>query len=214
VTPSEAVFGADYVVGSCQPNGPAAGGGTAGSGTVGASAPTMRTTALALITRRRLVGSGRVRAAGRVVPARGCATVVVTAKASGSSKPPVVRYARTLSDGSYVVSLPLSETSTISAVGDGINAQTRVITVHSAVRMRPRRLKGGKTVVSGFVTPRLPGRVLLLRTNAAAPSATTRTRNGHFRFAARRLPRGRYQAVFIPSGNRAERSTSASGAIR
>jgi hypothetical protein len=88
------------------------------------------------------------------------------------------------------------------------------VTVQSAIRMTVRRLKSGKTVVSGLVRPRLPGRVLLLRTNAATPSATTRARNGHFRFTARRFARGRYEAVFIPSGNRAERSTSASGAIR
>jgi hypothetical protein len=68
--------------------------------------------------------------------------------------------------------------------------------------------------VSGLVSPRLPGRVLLLRTNAATPSATTRAGHGHFRFTARRFLRGRYEAVFIPYGDRAERSTSASGVIR
>jgi hypothetical protein len=140
-------------------------------------------------------------------------TVQVTAKASGSPKAPVVRSVQTLGDGSFAASLPVSESSTISAVGDGINAQTLVVTVQSTIRMRLRRLKGGTTVVSGLVTPRLPGRVLL-RTNAATPSATARASNGHFRFTARRFARGRYEAVFIPSGKRAERSTSASGAIR
>jgi hypothetical protein len=141
-------------------------------------------------------------------------TVRVVVKASGSAKPPVERFARTLGDGSFAVSIPVSESSTVSAVGDGINAQTLVITVRSTVGMTLRRLKGGKTVVSGLVRPLLPGRILLLRTNAAIPSATAWARHGHFRFPARRLTRGRYQAVFIPSGNRAERSTSATGVIR
>ena len=141
-------------------------------------------------------------------------TVRVIVKASGSAKAPVERFARTLADGSFAVSIPVSESSTVSAVGDGINAQTLVITVRSTVRMTLRRLRGGRTVVSGLVRPLLPGRVLLLRTNAATPSATAWARNGHFRFPARRLVRGRYQAVFIPSGNRAERSTSATGVIR
>jgi hypothetical protein len=80
--------------------------------------------------------------------------------------------------------------------------------------MTLRRLANGKTVASGRVTPSLPGRVLLLRANATVPSASTVARRGLFRFPARRLARGRYQAVFIPSGNRAERSTSRSGAVR
>jgi hypothetical protein len=213
VTPGEAVFGADYVAGSCQPSPPAGSSGDATAG-AGAGGATPATTAVVLEARKRRVGSGRVRARGRVVPARGGVTVQVTVKASGSAKAPVVRSARTLADGSFAVSVPVSESSTISAVGDGINAQTLVITVQSTIRMRLRRLKGGKTVVSGLVTPRLRGRVLLLRTNAATPSATTRARNGHFRFTARRFARGRYEAVFIPSGKRAERSTSASGVIR
>ncbi|MEA2131817.1 MAG: hypothetical protein QOJ85_4708 [Solirubrobacteraceae bacterium] len=214
-TPEEAVFGADFLAGSCLPA-PPAGGGPAGDGTQGASAgaPAPTTTAVVLGPLARLVGAGRIRARGRVVPPRGGVTVQVTAKARGSAKPPVVRYVRTLADGSFSVRMPLSESSTISAVGEGINAQTQVVTVHSTIRMTLRRLPNGKTVVSGLVSPRLPGRVLLLRTNAATPSATTRAGHGHFRFTARRFLRGRYEAVFIPYGDRAERSTSASGVIR
>ena len=77
-----------------------------------------------------------------------------------------------------------------------------------------RRLRGAKTVVSGKVGPRVPGRVLLLRTNAFAATATSIVIKGRFRFKARRLARGRYQVVFIPSGARAERSTSKSGVVR
>ena len=211
VTATEAVFGADYVVGSCPPS-PAAGSG--GDPNAGAGDATPATTAVVLDAPKRRVGSGPVRASGRVVPARGGVTVQVSVKPSASTSVPIVRSVQTLGDGSFSVLLPVAESSTISAVGDGINAQTLVVTVQSTIRMTLRRLKGGKTVVGGLVRPRLPGRVLLLRTNAATPSATARARNGHFRFTARRFARGRYEAVFIPSGNRAERSTSASGVIR
>jgi hypothetical protein len=217
-TPGEAVFGADFLVGSCQPSPPPASstGGPAGDGSAGAGAgaPAPTTTAVVLGAPARVVGAGRVRARGRVVPARGGVTVQVIAKARGSAKRPVVRYVRTLADGTFEVRMPVSESSTISASGEGINAQTQVITVQSTIRMTVRRLPGGKTVVSGLVSPLLPGRVLLLRTNAATPSATTRARHGHYRFTARRFLSDRYEAVFIPSGDRAERSTSASGVIR
>ncbi|MGI9097757.1 MAG: hypothetical protein ACR2H2_04560 [Solirubrobacteraceae bacterium] len=217
VTPSEAAFGADYVVGSC-PGSAAAGSGAGagespvGGGTAGAGAAT--TAAVVLDAPKRRVGAGRVRASGRVVPARGGVTVLVTAKARRCTKAPFVRSVKTLPNGSFAISIPLAESSTVTAAAEGINAQTRTITVRSKVRMTLRRMASGKTVATGWVSPRLPGRVLLLRTNAAVPSATTRVRRGGFRFAARRLIRGRYQAVFIPSGNRAERSTSASGAVR
>jgi hypothetical protein len=214
VTPTEAVFGADYVVGSCQPSAPAAPIGDGGAPAEGAAIATPATTAVVLTARQQLVGAGRVRASGRIVPAREGIWVRVIVKASRSAKAPVERFAKTLADGSFAVLIPVSESSTVNAVGDGINAQTLVITVHSTVRMTVRRLRGGKTVVSGLVRPLLPGRVLLLRTNAAVPSATARARHGHYRFPARHLIRGRYQAVFIPSGNRAERSTSATGVIR
>jgi hypothetical protein len=219
VTPSETAFGADYVVGSCPGSATAGAGAGAGENPVdgsaaGAGAGAATTSAVVLDAPERRVGTGRVRASGRVLPARGGVTVLVTAKATRSSKAPFVRSVKTLPDGSFAISIPLSESSTVTAVAEGINSQTRTITVRSKVRMTLRRLASGKTFASGWVSPRLPGRVLLLRTNAAVPSATTTVGRGGFRFAARRLIHGRYQAVFIPSGNRAERSTSASGVVR
>ncbi len=215
VTAQEAAFGADYVVGSCQPPG------TAGSGAGGGDAPAgggevapAATTAVVLDAPKRIVGARRVRAGGRVVPARGGVPVQITTKARGSAKPAIVRSATTLADGSFSVVVPVSESSTMTAVAEQINAQTLTVVVQSTVRLTLRRLANGKTVASGRVAPSLPGRVLLLRTNAAVPSARTVARRGLFRFPARRLARGRYQAVFIPSGNRAERSTSRSGVVR
>jgi hypothetical protein len=204
-TAGEAAYGADYVVGSCQPPGTTAG---SGSGDAPAGGDAARTTAVVLAAPRRVVGARRVRASGRVVPARGGVHVQVTTKARGSAKAAIVRSGWTRADGSFSVSVPVSETSTLTAVAEQINAQTLTVLVQSKVRLTLRRLAGGKTLASGLVTPRLPGRVLLLRTNAAVPSARALARNGHFRFAARRLARGRYQAVFIPAGRRAERSTS------
>lgn len=211
-TAGEAAFGADYVVGSCQPAGTGGSGAGSGEGAAGGEAP--RTTMVVLAAPKRIVGARRVRAAGRVVPARRGVHVQVTTKARGSSKPAVVRSAWTLEDGSFSLSVPVSESSTVTAVAEQINAQTLTVLVQSKVRLTLRRVAGGRTVASGLVSPRLPGRVLLLRTNAAIPSARAVARRGHFRFAARRLARGRYQAVFIPAGHRAERSTSAPRAVR
>ena len=50
--------------------------------------------------------------------------------------------------------------------------------MRSTVRLRLRRLRDGRTRVSGTVNPRLPGRVLLLRTDAIKASAKTRASQG------------------------------------
>jgi hypothetical protein len=84
----------------------------------------------------------------------------------------------------------------------------------SKTRITVRRLRKGGTLVRGRVNPALPGRVLLLRTNAVRPSARTSARNGRFKFRFNDLRPGRYQAVFIPSKGRAERSTSTRGVVR
>ena len=217
VSPAEAAFGADYVVGSCLAGGPGGAGGPGAAGGPGSSpddGAATRTTAVVLTVPKRLTGAGRVRASGRIVPARGGVTVRITAKPSHSRKVALVRSVKTLSDGSFLVSVPLSESSAINALADGINAQTRPVTVRSTVRLTLRRLADGRTSAGGVVSPRLPGRALLLRTDAVAPSATAVVRNGRFRFPTRRRFSGRYQAVFIPSGNRAERSTSRTGVVR
>jgi len=106
-TAGEAAFGADYVVGSCQPAGTGGSGAGSGEGAAGGEAP--RTTMVVLAAPTRIVGARRVRAAGRVVPARRGVHVQVTTKARGSSKPAVVRSAWTLEDGSFSLSVPVSE---------------------------------------------------------------------------------------------------------
>jgi hypothetical protein len=69
-------------------------------------------------------------------------------------------------------------------------------------------------VVTGTTSPQLKGRVLWLRDHAVRPSARATARNGRFTLRLKHPRRGRYQAVYIPTGNRAERSTSNTGVIR
>ena len=69
--------------------------------------------------------------------------------------------------------------------------------------------------MTGTVNPKLPGRIQWLRSNAVTPSARTTTRsNGTFTLRLKKPKRGRYQVVFIPSNERAERSMSNTGVIR
>jgi hypothetical protein len=191
--PEEDAFGADFVAGSCAAGGP--GGGPGGGVTT--------TTAVELNARRRVVGGGQTAISGRVVPARAGVPVEVTAGRR-------VRHAVTQTDGTFALVLGLGETTRIRAVAEGIGSQTRTVTVVSTVRIKVRR----GHVVTGRVRPALPGRVLLLRRGAVEPTATTKPRDGRFRIRLRLRDAGRYQAVYIPSGKRAERSTSNTGVIR
>ena len=86
--------------------------------------------------------------------------------------------------------------------------------MRSTVSLELRRKGKHGGVVTGRVRPLLPGRVLLLRTTASKPSATTKAKNGRFRLELKRLRAGRYQAVYIPPGNRAVRSTSKTGVLK
>ena len=148
-------------------------------------------------------GGGQTAVAGRVVPARAGVPVAVTAGKR-------TRRAVTQADGTFSLLVPLRETTRIRAVAEGIASQTRTVTVVSTVRIKVRR----GHVVTGRVRPALPGRVLLLRRGAVKPAATAKPRDGRFRIRLRDARPGRYQAVYIPSGKRAERSTSNAGVIR
>jgi hypothetical protein len=136
--------------------------------------------------------------------------VTVTAKARRT----LTRTVTTAADGSFKVALPVSETTSVRAVADGLGSQTYTIKMYSRVRIKVRTLKSGAVVVTGTTSPKLTGRVLLLRSNAVRPSARTTARNGRFKFRLRHPRPGRYQAVYIPRGGRAERSTSNTGVIR
>lgn len=192
VTPAGTEYGADYRVGPC--------GGTSGSSV----------SAVQLRARSKLVGGGKVTVSGSIAPARGGVPVELTA----TGRRAVVRKLTSRADGTFSVAVPVSETTLLRAVAEGIGSQTRTVTVFSKVRIKVRHLKSGGVLIRGKVRPKLPGRVLLLRTTSALPSARTKTRKGRFTFRFKHLRRGTYQAVFIPSKDRAERATSNKGAIR
>ncbi len=82
------------------------------------------------------------------------------------------------------------------------------MTVRSTVHVYSVRRKNGVTRIVGVVRPALPGRLLLIRTTEYRPSLTLKTSRRSFTFRVRYPRRGRYEVIFIPSGNRAERTTS------
>jgi hypothetical protein len=203
-TPSGSEYGADYLVGSCGsgPGGglpPPGGGGTAG----GVSSVLLRAPA-------KRVGAGPVRVRGSVTPARGGLPVKLRIVARRR----VVRRLTTDADGRFSTSVRLTQTTRLRAAAGGVRSQTRTVTMLSKTRITVGQPRSGGVLVLGRVNPKLPGRVLLLRTNALRPSARTLARRGRFRFTFKQLRPGRYQAVFIPSKGRAERSTSNKGVVR
>ena len=195
-------FGADYVAGPCGGTG-GGGGGTGGGGTGGVSSVQLRAP-----TKR--VGAGPVRVRGSIAPARGGVPVDLSIRARNR----VVRRLTTRADGTFSTSIRLSETTRVRATAGGLGSQTRTVTMLSKTRITVRHMRDGGVLVRGRVNPALPGRVLLLRTTAVKPSARTSARKGRFTFRLKDPRPGRYEAVFIPSKGRAERSTSNKGVIR
>ena len=202
-TPGGSEYGADYIVGSCGAAGPGGGGPGGGSGPGGVASVQLRAPA-------KRVGAGPVRVRGSITPARGGVSVDLTVAARRR----VVRRLATRADGTFSTSVRLSQSSRLRAVAGGIRSQTRTVKMFSKTRITVRRMRDGGVLVRGRVNPSLPGRVLLLRTTAVKPSARTAARKGRFRFRLKNPRPGRYQAVFIPSKGRAERSTSNKGVIR
>jgi hypothetical protein len=137
--------------------------------------------------------------------------VAVVTTARGRSR--TVR-TTTRATGAWAVRVPVSETSTVKATVEGVGSQTATVTVRSTARITRVLRRGRRVVVTGRVSPRLPGRVLLLRTDAVRPTKTVRARSGRFTVALTSPKRGRYQVVFVPTGERAERSTSNTKSIR
>ncbi len=200
--PNSTEYGADYIVGSCGGGGGGGGGGP-GGGPGGVASVQLRAPA-------KRVGAGRVRVRGSIAPARGGVPVDLSIRAGGR----VVRRLTSRADGTFSTSVRLSRTTRLRAVAGGIGSQTRTITMFSKTQITVRPMRTGGVLVRGRVNPSLPGRVLLLRTTAVKPSARTTARKGRFRFRLKNPRPGRYEAVFIPSKGRAERSTSNKGVVR
>jgi hypothetical protein len=193
-TPADAARGADYVVGAC------------------GAAPAATTTAVQLQAPARVKGRKTVTVRGTVVPARAGVPVTITRTANG--KQHEVR-ATSADDGSFSARVVIAETSRLRAVAEGIGSPELTVTARSTVRIKVRNHKDGSATVTGTVNPKLPGRIQWLRTNAVKPSARATVRsNGTFRLRLKAPRRGRYQVVFIPANERAERSVSNTGAIR
>jgi hypothetical protein len=205
-SPGGTEYGADYVVGACGGTGgppgapppPPGGGGTGGVASVQLRTPARR------------VGAGLVRVRGSIAPVQ--AGVPVELAVSGRRT--TVRRLTTRADGAFSTSIRLTQTSRLRATAGGLRSEVRTITMFSKTRIKVRRLRNRGVLVRGRVNPPVPGRVLLLRTNAVRPAARTSARRGRFRFRFSKLRPGRYQAVFIPSKGRAERSTSNKGVVR
>jgi hypothetical protein len=203
IDPGEASYGADYVVGACAT-------GIVPPGGTPVPTPTNAVTALQLDAPARVTGRRTVTIRGKVLPAR--AGVAVTLTRTGHST--VVSHLTSAADGTFSAKLAIGETTRLRAVAEGIGSRQLTVTAHTKVKIKVSNRRDGSAVVTGKVDPKLPGRVLWLRANAVAPSAKTTTRNGTFRLRLKHPRPGRYQAVVIPTGDRAERATSNSGVIR
>lgn len=199
-SPDDTAVGADYRVGSCAA-------GPTGTPTPTGPAPI---TGVQLSATKRITGGGTATVSGKVSPARAGVAVALTRAAHSS----VTTRLTTQADGSFSARIPVKETTRLRAVADRVGSQTLTVTVRSTVRITVRRLRSGTTRVTGTVRPALPGRVLWLRTTSATPSARGSASYGRLTFSFKHPRRGRYQAVFIPSDDRAERSTSNTGVIR
>jgi hypothetical protein len=205
--PSEATFGADFVVGSCS------GTTTTGTGTTGTGTTTgpARVTAVSLkATPKKFVGGGRVSVSGKVTPPMATPVDIAfkgrrTTTARVTSKP----------DGSFAVTGPVNEKLTVRATAGGIGSTTLSLAVQSTVKISISRTKNGGAKVSGQVKPILPGKVQLFRgSDFRSTAKTTTDSKGRFTITLKSPNPGKYQALFVPSGGRAERSNSNTGVIK
>jgi len=191
-SPTDPSVGADYIVGSCN------------------AAPTT-TTAVTLSAPKSVTGAKTVTVSGKVTPARGGVAVTISRDAYKDA----TSTATTAADGSYSVKLAIGETTRLRAVAETIGSNELTVTAKSKVRIKvKRRAKDGAAIVTGTVDPKLPGKVQWLPSNGVKPVARTTTKSGKFRLVIKHPKRGRYQAVVIPDGERAERATSNTGVIR
>jgi hypothetical protein len=210
-SPDEAAYGADYVVGSCvTPTTGTTPTETTPTGTTPTDTTPLTTNAVQLTARSTVTGGGTITVSGRVFPARAGVPVTLTRTAKQSVNLKVT----TKADGTFSAKVPIQETTELRAVAEGIGSQTLTVTVRTTVKVKVTRGRDGSAVVTGTVRPKLPGRVLWLRSTSITASAKTTTSRGTFRLRLKHPRRGRYQAVVIPTGGRAERATSNTGVIR
>lgn len=181
-SPTEAAFGATFVVGAC------------------AASSTTRTVRLS--GPARVVGARRIVLRGSVIPGR--AGVAVRVARGGR----VVARTVSAAGGRFSVAVMHRERSTYVATAEGVASAALPVAVTSRVRIAARRLASGAVDVRGWTSPALPGSALVLLDVGIVPSARRAVSGGRFVLSLRRLPPGRYQVVYIPAGGRADRATS------
>ena len=191
--PTDPSVGADYIAGSCNPG--------------RAAPPSPRRPQIGAPAK--VTGRKTVTVTGKVLPARAGVAVTLTRKAGTATTT-----ATTAADGSFSARVAIGETTKLRAVAEGIGSTELTVTAYTKVRIKVSSRRDGSAVVTGTVDPKLPGKVQWLRTNAVTPSARTTTRDGKFTLRLKHPKPGRYQAVVIPTGKRAERATSNTGVIR
>ncbi|MDO9357316.1 MAG: hypothetical protein Q7T55_26700 [Solirubrobacteraceae bacterium] len=213
-TPETAAAGADFTVGSCLPVAPGTVVATPIPGAGSGPGVPAALTGVSLTAPAKVVGRRKTSIRGAVSPARGGVTVTITRTTRGGGAPKVFT-ATSATDGTYVLPVTISERATWRAIAGGLGSQTATTEVKAKVSVRVARTKAGGVVARGTVSPALPGRVLWLRSDAVVASATARpTTRGTFVLRVAHPRPGRYQALFIPSGARAERALSRSESIR
>lgn len=206
-SPDTVGAGADYVVGSC---GGASGTPPAAIPAPGAGGPSALT-AVSLVAPTKLVGTRSITLRGTVSPATaGVPVRVVQTTRGGSTTWPTT----TAADGAWSLAVRVKEQSTWRATASGLGSSTETTRVVAKVTASVRRTRSGGLVVTGSVSPQLPGRVLWLRTDAVSPSAKTSAKRGRFAIRLAHPRPGTYQALFIPSRSRAERGLSPRKTIR
>ena len=208
--PIDSARGADYVVGSCATTLPPDGTPGPDGGSVIPITGTQGVTSVQLSAPARVTGRKTVTLTGKVLPARLGVPVTLTRTAKRTA----TSGATTGRDGTFRLRVAIGETTRLRATAGGIGSSEVTITARSRVRIKVRNRADGSAVVTGTVDPKLPGRVLWLRSNAIRPSARATTRTGKFTLRLKSPQPGRYQAVVIPDGKRAERATSNTGVIR
>jgi hypothetical protein len=199
-TPGGSQFGADFVVGACgaDPDDPGAPTGTTG---VVLGVPAYRT------------GAGRVPVTGSVQPAEAGVSLSVEAVTRGGGSRTFEL--ETGPEGGFHLPIRLRESTTFraTALDSQISSRSVSVTVRCRLRIRVHKFRRGRAV-SGWADPALPGRVLLLRPGSVYPLARKQTDNGRFRFRVGDGWRGQVEAVYIPTGARAERAVSNKGNIK
>jgi hypothetical protein len=209
VDPGDGARGADYTVGACATGGGGTGGGGAAAGGGATTMTGTTTTAVAISAPTRRAGSGKILLTGHVVPALGGVDVAVARSAHGATK---TTHITTDPDGGFALAVQVTESTRLRATAGAISSGTRTVDVHSRTTVRVRHAKSGTVTLTGTVTPALPGRALLLAVGSPATTASRAVTKGRFtfRFARGHVPRGRFQVVYVPTADRAERSTSRS----